>query len=342
MPELRKDPIVDRWVIISTERARRPNDFRADPEPSPGGFSPFLPGNEGLTPPEVFQIGRDPNAPANSPGWRVRVVPNKFPALSNEGEVDYHGVGMFDMMNGVGAHEVVIESPDENWDLADATPQEVQDVFDAYIARARALAQDDRFRYTVIFRNKGMSAGASIAHPHSQIIALPIIPKQVKEKLLAAREYYDRKSRSIYTDMLRQELQTGERIVEENEHFIVLSPYAARFPFEMQIYPRRGGHDFTLMTEEERKTLGDVLTRTLKRIRTALGDPAYNMMLHTAPIPHATPGHPEQWATIKEDFVWHIDILPRLTKIAGFEWGTGFYINPVPPEAATKFLREVS
>ena len=341
MPELRKDPIIDRWVIIATERGRRPSDFSPEPPVPPASFSPFAYGNEEKTPNEVFQAGRPEKAAPNTPGWKVRVVPNKFPALSVKGELESQAVGMFDMMNGVGAHEVVIEHPDSGWDMSDATQDQAQAIFSAYIARNQELARDERFRYILTFRNYGIQAGASIAHPHSQIIALPIIPRQVRDQLHAAREHYRNKLRSIYQDLLRQELADGQRIVEATDHFVVLCPYASRFPFEMKIFTRRPNHDFSLMTPEEVADISDLLPRTLRRVRDALGNPSYNMMFQTAPITVPRPGSPDYWGTIAQDFCWHIDILPRLTEVAGFEWGTGFYINPVSPESATRFLRDV-
>lgn len=340
MPELRKDSIVDRWVIIATERGRRPNDFSPEPPAPISGFSPFAHGNEAKTPAEVFQVGRPESEPANSPGWRVRVVPNKFPALSAEGTIDSQAVGMFDLMNGVGAHEVVIEHPEASWDLAQATPEQAGDIFTAYIQRNVELAKDERFRYILTFRNFGTQAGASIAHPHSQIIALPIIPRQVRDQLKVARDHYKEKLRSIYQDLIRQELSFGERIVEATEHFVVLCPYASRFPFEMKIYPRRSCHNLCLMTPEEREDIAALLPRTLRRVRDCLGNPSYNMIFQTAPVTVPRAGSPDYWGTISHDFSWHIDILPRLTEVAGFEWGTGFYINPVSPESATQFLRD--
>jgi UDPglucose--hexose-1-phosphate uridylyltransferase len=340
MPELRKDPIIDRWVIIATERGRRPSDFSPDPLPSPSGFSPFAPGNEDKTPPELFQIGRDASMPADTTGWRVRVVPNKFPALSQNGELDSQAAGMFDLMNAVGAHEVVIEHPEANWDIADATPEEMSDILEAYIVRNQALSEDPRFRYILTFRNYGTAAGASINHPHSQIIALPVVPKQVRDQLEVSREHFKAKRRSIYGDLVRQELTSGDRIVEDNEHFVVLCPYASRFPFEMSIYPKRQQNDFTQMNDAEKAALSEVLPRTLSRIKRALGNPAYNMIMQTSPITTERSEDPTYWKTISQDFCWHIDILPRLTQVAGFEWGTGFYINPVSPESATTFLRE--
>ena len=339
MSELRKDPIIDRWVIIAKERSRRPNEFQPESVLPASGFNPFAPGHEDRTPPEIAAWGREEGAVPNSPGWQVRVVPNKFPVLDSEGEVDSQGLGMFDMMNGVGAHEVIIENPDPEWDMASASCEEMIAVLDAYVSRMTDLQSDERFRYILIFRNQGTVAGATLAHPHSQIIALPITPKQVKEKLDAAREYFERKKRCIFTDVIRQELAMGDRVVEENEHFVVLSPFAARFPFELQIYPRRHCHDFALIEPQERAELAGVLSRSLRRIQKTLGNPAYNLMIHTSPVMRQERGN--NWSTIEQDFLWHIEILPRLTKVAGFEWGTGFYVNPVSPESATNFLRDV-
>ena len=346
MSELRKDPILDRWVIVAAERGRRPTDFIHAADPPSGAFSPFAAGNESKTPPEIMQIGRASDAPADSPGWRVRVVPNKFPALSSAGEVDFRGQGLYDVMNGVGAHEVIIEHTSPSWDMAEATPAEMRDVLQAYGLRIGALQEDSRFHYVMVFRNQGVAAGATIAHPHSQVIALPIIPSQVEEKLRAAREFFGRKKRSIFADLLRHERENGTRIVEESEHFVVMSPFAARFPFELQIFPKRHNHDFADQSGEELEALGVALQRSLKRIGRALDHPAYNLMLNTSPnlllAAGAAAGRPRLWETIDRDFCWHIDILPRLTRVAGFEWGTGFYINPVSPEQATQFLREVS
>ena len=248
---------------------------------------------------------------------------------------------MFDMMNAVGTHEIVIENPSHDWDFADGTVSELSQIFGAYISRTLDLRRDPRFSYVIVYRNYGAAAGATLEHPHSQIIALPINPKMVKEHLEAAREYYERKGRCVYCDVLRQELAMGDRVVEANDHFIVLSPFAARSPFELQIYPRRHCHDFTLMTGEEIDALSATLSRNLRRLRGALNNPAYNLMIQTAPNLNPQPGRPGHWGTIAQDFHWRIDILPRLTNIAGFEWGTGFYINPVAPESVPGYLNEI-
>lgn len=338
MSELRKDPVLDRWVIIAAERGRRPNDFYLEPDPPAHAFSPFTPGNEATTPPEIFQIGREDNAP-DTPGWRVRVVPNKFPALSPDEPLESQGLGMFDLMSGTGAHEVIIENPDGNWDPADASQTELREVLDAYLARVRDLQSDPRFRYVLVFRNNGTRAGASIAHPHSQVMALPIVPQHVRARLAAAHDYYDRKGRCLFDDIVRQELAMGDRVVEATDDFVVLSPFAARFPFELQLLPRRHSHDFTSLGSDELNALADVLGRSLRRLKNALNAPAYNLILHTAPAPSPN-GRNELSDSIAEEFLWHIEILPRLTGVAGFEWGTGFYINPIAPEQATQFLRD--
>ncbi|MBI3920449.1 MAG: galactose-1-phosphate uridylyltransferase [Armatimonadetes bacterium] len=341
MPELRKDPIVDRWVIIAKERGQRPHDFKPEPASPGSGFCPFCSGHEGKTPAEVWAIRENGSAP-NSEGWQVRVVPNKFPALAIEGGLDRQGLGMFDMMNGVGAHEVIVETPNHDWKVGDATEEELSKVLWAYRERLLDLQKDLRFRYCLVFRNYGQAAGASLAHPHSQLIAIAITPKRVKEELNAARDWYLEKERCIFCDVLRQELAMRDRVVLENDHFAVLSPFASRFPFEVNILPKRHSHDFTTMTDQESVSLARTLRETMKRIEVTLQDPPYNYVLHTAPNAGATAGPPraDRWTTLECDFHWHIEIVPRLTKIAGFEWGTGFYINPVAPEQSTRFLQE--
>jgi UDPglucose--hexose-1-phosphate uridylyltransferase len=225
--------------------------------------------------------------------------------------------------------------------MVDASREDVVAVLRAYISRLQALKEDPRFRSVTIFRNIGTAAGATLAHPHSQIIALPIVPKQIHDQLNAAHEYYERKGRCLFADVIRQEVAMNQRIVENNEHFVVRSPFAARFPFELQIMPHRHSHDFALINEDEISSLADTISRSLRRIKRVLGAPAYNLMIHTAPLKPNEPGRPTSWTTMEQDFLWHIDILPRLTRDAGFEWGTGFYINPVSPESATQFLKEV-
>jgi UDPglucose--hexose-1-phosphate uridylyltransferase len=339
LSELRKDPLLDRWVIIAAERGRRPRDFEA-PEPSPSGAAcPLCEGNEDKTPPEIWALRPNGSAP-DSPGWQVRVVPNKFPALEVEGEVRREGLGMFDVINGIGAHEVIIEAPEHDWHMADGPPERIERVLRAYQERLNDLYCDGRLRYVVVFRNYGPQAGASLSHPHSQLIAVPINPKRTKDKLSVAGSYYQDKERCIFCDLISQELALRERIVLDSEEFVAMCPFASRFPFEVAIYPREHEHHFGLLDESRRGALAEVLYQCLRHLRPALGDPPYNYVVNTSPNPVPRPGKPNYWSTLPLDYHWHLEIMPRVTRIAGFEWGTGFYINPVAPEEAAQFLRD--
>ena len=338
MPELRRDPIVGRWVIIATERGKRPSDYVQEAvETVDPAKDPFAEGNEHMTPPEIFAL-RDPRSRPNGPGWQVRVVPNKFPVLRVEGDLGKEGQGMYDKMNGIGAHEVIIETPNPTLQLEQQPIEGVVRVLEAYKTRMTDLLRDGRMRHILIFRNYGRQAGASINHPHSQLIATPVTPKRIKEKLTGALEYYQYKERCIYEDILRQEIKEGTRLVYENAGFVCYCPFAARFPFEICIMPRRQSADFHDIHADEIPLLADALKVALLKIGRALNQPQYNYIVNTAPVRYQRPGY---WTTLDQDFRWHIEILPRLTLIAGFEVGTGFYINPTPPEDAAKYLREI-
>ena len=247
MPELRKDPITGRWVIISTNRGKRPSDFVRESVQIKGvGMCPFCPGNEGKTPSEVLAYGRNGSG-KDTPGWSLRVVPNKFPALGIEGGLDREGEGLFDRMNGVGAHEVIIETPDHRNTLATMPQRAVEETLWAYRDRILDLKNDRRFRYILLFKNHGEPAGATQEHTHSQLIALPIVPKRVREEVDNSRHYYDEKERCIFCDMIRQEIETESRVILSTDHFIALAPYAPRFPFETWILPRQHSSSFENM-----------------------------------------------------------------------------------------------
>ena len=329
MPELRKDPIMGRWVIISTERARRPSDFPHAPEARRGTGCAFCAGHEDQTPSEVLAFRPNGGGP-NSPGWSVRVVPNKFPALRIEGDLGRKGEGIFDMMNGVGAHEVIIESPEHEADLAELTEAQIEDVLWSYHDRVHDLKKDPRFRYILIFKNHGAEAGASLEHSHSQLIALPIIPLNVAEELTGASQYYRYKERCVFCDLIRQEYEDRARLVAENEEFITLCPFAPRFPMETWILPKRHGEAFEQLTRHEYRNLARALRDILRRLNKVLHAPPYNYVIHSAPVGDASHGY----------YHWHLEVMPKLTKVAGFEWGTGFYINPMPPEDAASHLRD--
>lgn len=339
MPELRKDPIAGRWIIIATERAKRPSDFNMKADlPKAGSFCPFCYGNEGKTPSEITAI-RDPDSVKNQQGWKVRVVPNKFPALQIEGELDRAGEGIYDKMNGIGAHEVIVESPDHTRQLADLDVEQILMVMDMYKRRMVDLKQDKRFKYILLFKNHGDAAGASMEHSHSQLIATPVTPKRVKEELSGSRQYYEYKDRCVYCDIIKQETKDGKRIVYENEHFIAFAPFASRFPFEVWALPKYHAADFADIQVGHLKALAEMVKTVLTKLKQSLNDPPYNYIIHTAPNRTARRGY---WTTIEEDYHWHFEIMPRLTKVAGFEWGSGFYINPVPPENAAEYLRNIT
>lgn len=342
MSELRHDPIQKRWVIIATDRGKRPGSFQKEKEEEkPGAFCPFCEGNEGSTPPEIWAL-RHNGSSKDMPGWSIRVVPNKFPALAIEGGLQRKGVGIFDLASGVGAHEVVIESPNHTQSIADLPVDHVERVLKTAQERLNDLHRDKRFKYVLIFKNHGSAAGASLPHPHLQIIATPVTPKTVAVELDSCRGHFSEKERCLYCDILSQELDSGERVVARNEHFVALAPYASRFPFELEIAPLQHQHDFGEISENERRSLAAILQDALKRLKVGLNDPPYNFVFHTAPNTATEPRRVNYWATLRHDWHWHIEILPRLTKVAGFEWGTGLYINPTPPETAAAFLRDVA
>ncbi len=332
MPELRRDPIVGRWVIIATERARRPGDIGRCPPPAEAGLCPFCPGHEDKTPHEVYVSGRAPSAPANSPAWKVRVVPNRYPALMIEGDLERQAEGIYDRMNGIGAHEVVIETPEHARKLRDLSDAEVTEVLFAFKARILDLRNDMRFRYILLFKNEGAAAGASLDHPHSQIIALPVTPRQVVEEIEGALRHYDHRERCIFCDIVGQERKDRSRVVFENEEFLVFAPWAPRSPFETWIVPKRHESNFEAEPKERIGLLAQALGTTLRRLASALGDPAYNFLVHTNPLRDAS----------SPSYHWHVEVMPALSQLAGFEWGTGFHIHPVPPEEAAEFLRKVS
>jgi UDPglucose--hexose-1-phosphate uridylyltransferase len=331
MPELRRDPIVGRWVIIATERAKRPNDVQRPPPQPSGGLCPFCPGNEDKTPREVYVSGRSPAQPPNTPGWRVRVVPNRFPALKIEGDLDRQAEGIYDRMNGIGAHEVIVETPDHARQLKDLSDAELTEVLFSFKARVVDLRNDLRFRYILLFKNHGHLAGASLEHAHSQLIALPVVPRQVADEIEGARRHHDLKERCIFCDIVGQERKDRSRLVFENEEFVVFAPWAPRSPFETWIVPKRHESNFEAEPKERLGQCGQALGTTLRRLAAALGDPAYNFMVHTNPLRDAS----------SHSYHWHVEVMPALTQVAGFEWGSGFHINPVPPEEAAEFLRKV-
>lgn len=332
MPELRKDPITREWVIVATERAKRPSDFHHKEEATlvqtqDHSNCPFCPGHESATPPEILAY-RPPGYIANTNGWSVRVIPNKFSALNQLGEPLLRKDGIYESMPGVGAHEVIIETPEHGKSLARLNVKQVEQVLLAYRDRYLSLRQDPWLKYILIFRNHGKVAGASIEHAHSQLVATPIIPQLAWLKIKGIERYQEYYRRCVYCDIIEQESNEGKRIVAMNGSFLSFAPYASRYPFEMWIMPKQREAHFVNISAAQTGELAAILKETLLRLDLCLDDPPYNYTLLTTDF--------------TDNFHWHIEIVPRLSIAAGFELGTGIYINIVAPEQAASYLRHIN
>jgi UDPglucose--hexose-1-phosphate uridylyltransferase len=332
MSELRLNRATKEWIILATERAQRPHQFhiKSHKEKLPifESTCPFCPGNEKKTPPEVYAL-RTKNAKTNQPGWHIRVVTNKYPAL-NPGVKDTKITGkFFRTTSGVGEHEVIIETPRHDQSLATLSLRKVEEVCLVYWKRYRCLEKDKRFKLILIFRNHGASAGTSLKHPHSQVIALPLVPANIRHLLEEAMRYYDDHGSCVFCDMMKEELAAKRRVVLKNRDFVAFHPFASRSPFETWIVPKKHNACFGSADRQERKSMAFVLRHVLRRMHDKLGDPDYNLIIRTAPIKDA-----------EEDYYhWYIQILPRLTTPAGFELGSGVYINTSLPEKTAEFMR---
>lgn len=330
MSDLRRDPISGRWVIIAPNRSDRPHEFEHVPQRrGDAAECPFCEGNEAATPEEIFAI-RPTGSPPGGPGWRVRVVPNKYPALTAAGDLTRRTEGLYAAMDGFGAHEVIIESPRHVQSFSELTDAEACDTLAAYRQRLLALKEDGRLVYGMVFKNVGAAAGASLEHTHSQLIALPIVPINVWDEMNGSLEYYQHRNCCVFCDLVDQERAAGVRMVEESAHFSVFCPFASRFPGEMWIVPKRHASHYEQIEDAEIADLAGALRRSIGRLDRALDRPAYNFIVHTAPFDISDAMY----------YHWHVEVIPSLTRTAGFEWGTGFYINPAPPEEAARILRQ--
>jgi len=342
MRELRRDPIIGRWVIIATERAKRPSDFVIPPtsaSPAKAKDCPFCEGHESMTPPEVFAL-RESNTKPNKPGWSIRVVPSISGFLDTKSDLDRHGKGVYDLMNGIGAHEIVIMTPEHGIDGRKLLDKQLESIVEVVVQRMKELRKDSRFKHALIFQNHGLVAGGSkLGHLHLQLISTPVTPKRVKEELAGAKRYFDYKDRCVFCDMIKQEIKEDKRVISSRDGFLAINPFCSRFPFETWILPEKHSCDFDTMEKPDMLGLGNMFKEVFYRMFKTLGDFPYNAILHTAPFRRSR--KKAYWETIESDFHWHVEIMPRLTRIAGFEWGSGFYINSMPPEEACKFLKEI-
>jgi UDPglucose--hexose-1-phosphate uridylyltransferase len=258
-------------------------------------------------------------------------VPNKFPALRIEGELHKSGEGLYDKMNGIGAHEVIIETPKHPQDRVDIDSSQVKNTLLAAKFRILDLKKDTRFKYIMVFKNFGPTAGATLSHSHSQLIALPVVPLRVQEEIAGASTHFQMKERCIFCDIIHYESEADRRLLLENEHFIVLAPYAPRFSFELAVYPKKHNPAFESISEVELDSLGTILSTTLAKVARALNHPDYNLIIHNAPCSN----------NVADFYHWHIEFMPVLARVAGFEWGTGFYINPISPEESVQALKAI-
>jgi UDPglucose--hexose-1-phosphate uridylyltransferase len=328
MTQLRQNLATKEWVIIATERARRPDDFihsghgPAHDVPELDAHCPFCPGNEE----DELEALR---LPETGP-WEVRIVRNLYPAVAPEGMLVRDFAGVAREMSGIGYHEILVESRLHNETLALMTPAAVTSVFRALVERGREIAQDRRIEMIVIFKNHGHSAGASLLHPHTQIVALPIVPNDVRVRADEARRYYDQQGQCVFCDVLGHELASQTRIVCETDHFVALVPYAAAGPFNTWIMPRRHTASFFGITEVELEDLGGIVQTMLRKLYEGLYNPDYNFVVRTAPTRDGG-----------VDYLhWYITLVPRLAQAAGFELGSGIFINVTLPEACAEFLRK--
>jgi UDPglucose--hexose-1-phosphate uridylyltransferase len=327
--EMRLDPLTDAWTLFSEARGGLPafgsvlREFEEHPAPDP-----FLAGRERFAPHALHSA-------SDHGSWQVRVVPNRVPALRVEGDPTRHADGFYDRMDGVGAHEVVIEAPGAE-PLEQLPLPAVEKVIGAWKLRMLDLMRDPRLRSFSVVKNVGRAAGGLTDHAVSQIIAMAVIHPALKRKLDVARSFYEFKKRSIFEDILREEVRSGTRLVYENNGFAVFCPYASRAPFELNIYPKRQCPDFHGVSDQEVTQLADALRIALRKLSAALDHPPYNLLLFTAPTRTERRDH---WGTIEKDFRWHVEILPRLNHIGGFELSTGCWVNSVWPEVAADYLR---
>jgi UDPglucose--hexose-1-phosphate uridylyltransferase len=325
------------WVIVEQTDVLLPSDFQFSRFTRDTTLCPFCEGHEASTPPEIFAI-RQNGSCANSPGWSVRVVPNARLRLKIEGDLGRRPNGFHDLMNGIGADEIIVETPRHELSLHEMPAGEIAQVLQTFIARIQDLENDRRMRYVLIFKNHGVEAGArSITHSISQLMALPITPRVIKSKLMAAREYYAMKDRCLYCDVLYQELNDRKRVIIENDDFVVLAPFASRSPFEVWVLPKFHSSAFCVTTWSQIQNMATILRDILQRLDKALGGPPYNLSLQNRPFLRPRGGY---WKTIDEDFHWHIEILPQVIGMTGFERASSFFYNPVPPELAVRCLSD--
>ena len=337
MPQLRQDLITGRWVAVATERARRPDSFTQAAKESIAArdVCPFCPGHESMTPPEVLAY-RPPGTMPNSEGWWIRVVPNLYAAFRLEPDGQEQRAGRFWQRDAIGACEVLISSPDHRVPTPLLPRRQVEEMVQSYVDRYRQHARNPTLEHVLILYNHGRPAGASLEHPHSQLYAIGLLPPTYLEELEGARRFFEQEGECVFCRTIADERRAGVRVVFENESFTVFAPYAARTPFETWIAPQRHVASFgDLDTGREKSALAEALQVTLRAFYDGLNDPPFNYYIHSALLKGNVA---DAW--ISDAYHWHLEIVPKLSIAAGFELGTGIWINVVKPEDSAAFLRE--
>ena len=331
MPEFRKDPVTGRWVILAPEREKRPRRLGEMNDAACSESCPFCAGNEAMTPPEVMAYRNEP-VPANSPGWSVRVVSNKYPALVDFDARIFAADPIYESRHALGVHEVIIESPDHVVNMGALGVEQVSQILRAYRERMRELTKDLRWRYILLYKNHGDRAGATFEHIHSQLITLPAVPELANGELSGAKRHYESTGRCIYCEMIERELRQRERVVLNSTHFVAFCPFAPRFAYEIWILPKHHAAAFEQSSDEDILSLASTLRELIAKLNQALDNPPFNYLIHSIPPRETQSAH----------YHWHMEILPQVARAAGFEWGSGMHINSVTPEDAARLLRDVT
>ncbi|MBI4872162.1 MAG: galactose-1-phosphate uridylyltransferase [Candidatus Riflebacteria bacterium] len=337
MPELRKDPVTGAWVIFSPERSRRPQDFACfHSEETPKESCPFCPENEAMT--SGLEVLRcPPTGPYGAHPWSIRVLQDKYPILSRRETFHRFGEGMYDLMSGYGHHELVVETPLHGETFREYDDFHIRELLSVLQNRSAELSVSPKIKQILITRSWGAESGAQISHSHSHIVALPIVPKRIFEEIQGSQGYYRFKDRCVYCDIIVQEREDASRLVLENDSFVAFCAWAARFPFEVTIAPRVHLSRFETIRPNEITLLADIMKGVISSIEGCLPRPALNLMFHTSPTPQA---RTQELADVARHYHWHLELVPKMTRIAGFEWGSGFFINPVLPEDSARYLRD--
>lgn len=328
MAMLRKRLLVDEWVVIAPTRADRPQQFSTSTTSKDDRGCPFCPESIELTPPTIESWESPSFGHAD---WGVRVIPNKFPALRVEETYHTDSDPLYETRGALGAHEVIIESPVHYKDWEEFEPEHLKVILRSWQDRMIDLRGDRRLRCAMIFKNQGALAGATLEHVHSQLIALPRVPSRLQRELDGAKDYFDAHGRCALCDMLDRERESGQRIVLENEGAVAVTPFASRMPFELWLLPTAHQGDFMSAQSRQLEVLAELIAEILPLWRTAIGSTAYNLILHCLPFD-----------LVDEPYYhWHVELLPRTGRIAGFEWGSDIFINATPSEVAAHHLRNL-